>query len=445
MMQTSLRHHYKPVGAALAAFKCKDDEVLLSGPAGTGKSRAALEKLHLMALKNPGMRGLMVRKTLTSLTSTGLVTYREAVALESIEVGHVTWYGGSSQEAACYRYTNGSRIVVGGMDKATRIMSSEYDVVYVQEATELTENDWEAITSRLRNGKISFQQLIADCNPDVPHHWLKVRADRGDTTLLESRHADNPVLYQDGQPTERGAAYLSKLDRLTGPRRARLRDGLWVSAEGLVYEDWDPAVHLVDNKPVPDDWERFWSIDFGFTNPFVCQFWAVDPDGRLWLYREIYMTKRTVDAHAQQIMSIVCPGGRMINGEYTGGVWKEPRPRRIICDHDAEGRATFTKTTSLSTTPANKKVKDGIQAVQERHKLREDGTPGLYIMRDALVEIDQALREANQPTCTADEVVGYIWDAAKDMPVKSGDHGMDAKRYMVADKDMGVKTRLRYL
>ncbi|MGA4988615.1 hypothetical protein [Nonomuraea bangladeshensis] len=69
-----------------------------------------------MALLNPGMRALIVRKTAVSLGSTGLVTFREHVAKESLAGGDVVWYGGSAQEAASYRYTNGSAIVVGGMD-----------------------------------------------------------------------------------------------------------------------------------------------------------------------------------------------------------------------------------------------------------------------------------------------------------------------------------------
>jgi predicted O-methyltransferase YrrM len=58
-------------------------------------------------------------------------------------------------------------IVVVGLDKAQKVMSSEYDVIFVQEAIELTVDDWEALTTRLRNGKISFQQLLADCNPST--------------------------------------------------------------------------------------------------------------------------------------------------------------------------------------------------------------------------------------------------------------------------------------
>ncbi|MGH2684170.1 MAG: phage terminase large subunit, partial [Actinomycetota bacterium] len=160
-------HSYRPRGAALDLFRCRDPEVLLSGPAGTGKSRACLEKLDQLALRNPVMKGLIVRKTLASLGATALDTYRKHVAAEALEAGLVRYYGGSRQEPAQYVYGNGSAIHIGGMDKATKIMSSEYDAIYVQEAIELTEDDWEALTTRLRNGMISFQQLLADTNPSA--------------------------------------------------------------------------------------------------------------------------------------------------------------------------------------------------------------------------------------------------------------------------------------
>jgi phage terminase large subunit len=115
------------------------------------------------------------------------------------------------------------------MDKSTKIMSSEYDMIYVQEATELTEEDWESLTTRLRNGIMPYQQLMADCNPSHPQHWLKLRCDRGATLLLESRHEDNPSITP---------AYIAKLDALTGVMKLRLRYGRWAAAEGMVYESW---------------------------------------------------------------------------------------------------------------------------------------------------------------------------------------------------------------
>lgn len=442
MTAAEIVHHYQPRGACAALWEHRGPEILLSGPAGTGKSRACLQKLHTQALKYPGMRGLLVRKTLASLGSTALVTWREHVVPEVLASGEVVFYGGSAEHAAQYRYRNGSVIVVGGLDRSTRIMSSEYDVIYVQEAIELTEADWEALTTRLRNGRMPYQQLIADTNPDTPTHWLKARCDRGAAVMLDSRHEDNPLLFDDtGAVTEAGATYLARLDALTGPRHARLRRGLWTSAEGQIYEQWDPAVHLVDRRHIPKDWTRWWTVDFGHTNPLVCQWWAEDPDGRLWLYREIYMTHRLVEDHARTMLAQVTD---------KDGAWTEPRPRAVICDHDAEGRATLERYLGMSTVAANKNVLDGIQAVQARLRPAGDGKPRLFVMRDSLVERDPELVEAKRPTCTAEEFPGYVWDtgvgkAPKEQPLKVDDHGMDCVRYCVSQLDRGGRPRVRFM
>jgi Phage terminase large subunit len=454
-------HTFEPHGAALEAMHATDGEVLLSGPAGTGKSRAALERLHLLALANPMMRGLIVRKTAVSLGSSALVTWREKVIPEAKDAGLVRFYGGSREEASGYRYVNGSVINLGGMDNPTRIMSTEYDCVFVQEAIEITEDAWESITSRLRNGRLPWQFILADTNPDKPTHWLNVRCDRGDTRMLHCRHSDNPTIVDpvSRKPTRTGAAYLARLDKLTGVRRARLRDGRWVAAEGIIYEDFDPAVHCSDRFPVPPEWTRWWAIDFGYTNPFVCQCWAEDPDGRLWLEWEVYHTGRTVDQHAVTILDQVTepvedyehPDGEPRRAHH-GRRWVSPRPRAVICDHDAEGRAVLARELGMSTRPARKQVKDGIEAVQARLRKAPDGRPRLYILRDGLVERDTDLEDAKKPCSTLEEFPGYVWDtstgavkAAREQPVKEDDHGMDTTRYVVAEKDLGGRARVRWL
>jgi PBSX family phage terminase large subunit len=442
-------HRYQPFGTAIEAFRHKGPELLYAGPAGTGKSKCLLEKLHAVMLKYPSARGLIVRKTLASLGSTALVTYEEHVAKEHLASGEVKWFGGSAKEAACYRYKNGSRIVVGGMDKSMKIMSSEYDIVYAQESTELTEEDWEAITTRLRNGKVPYQQIIADANPDVPTHWLKVRCDTGKTFHIRSRHEDNPILFEQnkdgttGPLTREGRSYMSKLDALSGVRYMRLRKGIWCAAEGLVYEEFDPDIHI--HKKIgrpPISWTRYITVDFGYTNPMVVQFWAEDEDGNLYLYKELYATKTTVDEMAPKIKEAM-------------NLKNEPRPRMIICDHDAEGRAVLERELGMSTKAAKKTVEDGIQAVKKRLKVNEaTGKPGVYLCLDAIVERDKELADRKKPTCTLDEIVGYIWDRGtviaqnngkppKEMPVKADDHGMDAMRYMIAERDLKSRPRIR--
>lgn len=435
---------YEPRGAAQALFRARESEVVIAGPAGTGKSLAALFRVHLAALHNPGIRCLIVRKTAVSLGSTTLVTYEKKVARAAMRAGIVSWFGGSTREAACYRYDNGSVIVVGGMDKPDKILSAEYDLVFCDEATELTETDWETISTRLRNGILSWQQQIAACNPAHPTHWLKQRADRGQARMLISRHRDNPAyMNADGSVTRAGRDYFAKLDGLTGVRRSRLRDGTWAAAEGLIYEGWDDAVHLIDPRPIPAEWTRWMSVDFGFTNPFVCQWWAQDPDGRLWLYREIYRTKTLVEDHAKRILAC------MKNDK---GEWTEPKPRAIYADHDAEDRATLERHLGLSTVAAKKSVSDGLQAVQARLKVAGDGQPRLFVMRGALVQVDRALEAASLPTCTEEEVTGYVWavkpgnaGGLKEAPVKENDHGMDAMRYAVAGCDLVGRPQMRWV
>lgn len=427
----ALIHTYQPYGNAIELFYSRDPEVLYEGAAGTGKSRACIEKLHLLAMKYPDARILMVRKTLVSLSGSGIQTYEQHVAKEHIASGEVVFFGGSTREPASYRYKNGSRIVLGGMDKALKVMSTEYDIVYVQEATELTENDWESLTTRLRNGRIPYQQLIADCNPDMPTHWLKVRCNKGQTKSIPSRHEDNPVLFNQatGLHTPAGAAYMSALDNLTGVRYERLRMGIWAAAEGLVYEEYNSSTHIYNAiKEPPKDWTRYLSIDFGFTNPFVCQFWAVDHDGRLYLYKEIYRTRGLVEDHAKVIKDLLR---------------NEPKPRYIITDHDAEDRATLEKHLGMSTTKANKNVSEGIQATASRMKVQPDGKPRIYLCRDAIVERDSLLENEKKPCSTLEEIAGYVWNTDKDAPVKLNDHGMDAMRYMVAHLDIRDVPTLR--
>lgn len=421
----------------------RDPEVLVSGPAGTGKSRACLEKVLFTCLLNPGARVLIVRKTASSLGNTALVTFREHVAAEALAAGDCVWYGGSAQESGQYRFTNGSVINIGGMDKATRVMSSEYDLVYVQEATELTEDDWEALTTRLRNGVVSYQQIIADCNPSTPTHWLKERCESGRTSILYANHQENPRLYGvDGTMTSSGESYMKALDNLSGVNYLRLRKGQWVAAEGMIYEDFDPSIHVVDSFDVPFEWPRYWSIDFGVTHPTVIQFWCVDPDGRLFLYREIYHTGRTGDQHGRQVLDLVTD---------EAGLWTEPRPTAVFADHDAAGRLLFTRTVGVSTRLADKRVNDGIQAVQLRLRPAADGRPRIFLMRGALVERDAAQVQAKKPTCTADEIPGYIWDGTgsakttKEQPLKIDDDGSDAMRYVVMGIDNKRTTRVSWM
>lgn len=217
---------------------------------------------------------------------------------------------------------------------------------------------------------------------------------------------------------------MSALDALTGVRRKRGRDGLWVAAEGQVYEEWDDAVHLVNRRDIPREWRRFRVVDFGYTNAFVCQWWAMDHDGRLYRYREIYYTGRLVEDHADDI-------NRLSAGETI---------EATIADHDAEDRATLERR-GIRTIAAQKDISTGLQAVARRLRKAGDGSARMFFLRDALTERDPALAARFKPTCTEEEFPLYVWPEAKDgrvlkeAPVDDNNHGMDCLRYLIMHVD----------
>lgn len=412
-VQETVEESYDAYGAAATLFARGPtvNECLLAGPAGTGKSRAVLEYLNWLCMEYPNLRCLMVRKTRRSLTESGMVTLETKVL--NMAAQGVQWKASTQR----YEYPTGSIIAVAGMDKPGKIMSSEWDIIYAQEATEFTEAEWEACTTRLRNGKLPWQQMLGDCNPDAPTHWLRRRAQSGKLLMLHSRHEDNPSVTPE---------YLARLDELTGVRYLRLRLGIWAAAEGIVYDEYDPALHLIPRFDIPREWPRYLSIDWGYTNPCCIQWWAVDPDGRVYVYRELYMTRRTVDEHAAKVKAVSA---------------NDPLPRAVIADpEDADGRVVFSRVTGWSTLAAHKDIASGIQAVKARLRKAGDGKPRLFILRDSLIERDSDLAARKLPTCLAEEVESYVWatNAAgiKETPVDTNNHSLDAVRYLVAHLDL---------
>jgi Phage terminase large subunit len=429
-------HDYAPYGACRDLFRNKVPELIISGPAGTGKSRACLEKIHWILDKYRGIRALMIRKTRRSMTQSCIVTYEQEVLPHP---DYVPFHGGDQE----YRYPNRSIFAIAGLDDPQKIYSSQWDIIYVNQCEELTEEEWVQVKSRVRNFKMPYQQLLGDCNPAHPKHWILSRRASGFCTILESRHEDNPVYWDRAKNdwTEKGRTYvLGTLDSLFGALKQRLRYGKWAAAEGAVYEEsWDRAHHVIPRffktpegaqtplteDQVPKDWPRIWSIDFGYKNPFVWGAWAKDPDGRLYLYKQIYMTNRIVSDHAKTIKEVTK---------------NDPKPIAIICDTDAEDRASFERELGWQTKGAWKKVSAGLQGVEAR--LRKDalGKARLFYLENSLIETDQSLLAAKKPVCTEDEYELYIWEMSSgrrkgEEPKKENDHGQDMTRYLVAYVD----------
>ena len=246
-------------------------EVIIHGPAETGKTIGALYKLHICASQYENASIVLCRKTLTSAYSTVLQTFQKKVLRGNPKV---RIYGGEKPQ--WFDYPNGSRIWMAGMDKSSKVLSAEHDLIYVNQVEELSLPEWEILTTRTtgRAGNMPYSQTIGDCNPAAPTHWIRSRAKSGALTLIESTHQDNPVLFDPttGEITAQGKRTFETLDALTGARYMRLRKGLWAAPEGAIYDIFDEERHKVKSFPIPPLWPRTVGID-----PFGAHI------GALWL------------------------------------------------------------------------------------------------------------------------------------------------------------------
>jgi len=396
-------------GGAREFARYKGPEALIHGPAETGKTISALWKLHLCALKYRGTSIVIARKVRDTIYPTVLRTFMGKVLAEGCGVTH---YGGEKPE--WFDYPSGSRIWIAGLDRPGKVLSAEHDIIYVNQAEELTLEDWETLTTRTtgRAGHMPYAQTIGDCNPAYPSHWMYHRAS---LRLFYSRHEDNPVLYDQatGVLTEQGSRTMAVLDALTGVRKERLRYGRPAQAEGAVYDEWDESRHLIYDDQAPVVRRYMAAQDWGYTNAGVLGVWAIDGDGRMALVRQVYRTGCTNDWWVDTALELEREYGRF---------------QAVACDPSEPAYIAAYRKEGLNAVAADNAVLPGINAVKER--LSKDR---LFVLRSSLQDVDETLREARKPASVQDEFPAYVWAnrATKEEPVKEDDHGMDMVRYAV--------------
>ncbi|HVL24672.1 MAG TPA: phage terminase large subunit, partial [Thermomicrobiales bacterium] len=333
-------------------------------------------------------------QTLESLKPAALNTFIAGV-MPSLH--GVTYFGGNKVYPAEFRYPNGSVIHVSGLDKAEKVKSSEYDLIYVNEATETDEATWEMLKSRLRNGAMPYQQLVADCNPSGPKHWLKRRCESGRTRMIVSTHRDNPA-YWDRRAndwTAKGRQYVQEnLASLSGVQRKRLYQGIWAAVEGLVYAEFEPE--MIRPQDV-EGWRNALGVDVGSRNPTAILDIHAAGDGRTHVSHEIY---RTGMSNSDILLAV----------RQRADILK---PEAIFIDPSAKGLITDLVRLRYPAKPANNEVLYGIQVC---HSALQAG-----------FTVD--------PSCVnfIDEMGMYAYAEnpriETDKPVKDWDHTMDAWRY----------------
>lgn len=444
-------------------------QLLYSGRYGSSKSRTLCEKADYRARAYPGARIIIARKRRTDLGQTTLHTLLD----ECITPAERAWgWRISADGGSTLHYANGSRILCVGLDNPGKLRSGEFDLALVDQCEELDEEEWNAILGRLRHRHGPFRQLAGFCNPGDPTHFLyrRFRPQAGshiertteptrllDGTIMPAGLAIRECVLSAGADNTENLDhdYQMVLQSYSGRYYDRYVLGKWVAFEGMVYADWDADVHLCgvpqawerwDNLP-PPSWPRVVGIDFGYENPFVAEWFAISPESHWYRYRELFMSNRTIESHAAQMVAadeqelrVLRERAKALNAtQDENGYLDALNIVGRYCDHDA-GERMLLRDHGVWNEKANKDIEAGLQTLMRMLNPNAPGGTHLHFVRGAGLELDRKLQRDSKPFAVEDEFPGYRWskrnagelkDAPKDLPVDRDNHGLDAVRYAV--------------
>ena len=295
--QVSLRELINPSPRQEEFFKATDKfkYVLYGGAKGGGKSyilRWALVRklLHWAKQGHTGVRVGLFCENFPALKDRQITK----IAKEFPE-----WLGtlGESQiEGLSFRLKPefGSGVIaLRNLDDVSKYASSEFAIAAVDELTKNLRETFDQFRSIIRWPGIDDTGFWGGTNPgEVGHLWVKklwidgIFSDedppKEQFCFVKSLPTDNP---------HNSKAYLDDLQRLPEKLRKAYWEGNWDVFEGQFFTMWDKDRHVTSPFSIPVTWKRFRSYDYGFENPACCKWYAIDYDGRVWVYREKYWPK----------------------------------------------------------------------------------------------------------------------------------------------------------
>lgn len=333
----------------------KVDWMLYGGSAGGGKSELAIKHASDLSCRVPGHVSLIVRQSIPEL--------RRSVILRLIartKQFHIPARLRKIDGVTSFRYENGSQIECGYLatdEHLGNYLSAEYDLILIDEASLMTDDQIVQLSARLRTTKAKAKlgarpHLGLFSNPGGRSHaWLYslfvtateygqqivvydvsegiekatiARVYRAPITVKDATQADIedilipwardldvkvdprtelavafvPAKAADNPHIDPG--YMKYLNALPERRRRQLRDGDWDTFEGQYFAEWTRDVHVCDPFDIPDGWQRARGADFGSAAPWACYWGAWDNDGHCYIYREAYGAGMTPIQQARQ-------------------------------------------------------------------------------------------------------------------------------------------------
>lgn len=254
---------------------------------GTGKSMTAILRCLRLAQETPKNLGLICRKEYTDLRDSTIKDFERYTGMKV------------NQQNKEVELPNGSIIMFRHADELATLQNINLGFFFIEQAEELdSAEQWFMLHGRLRrqaNERSGF--VTANCNG---HNWVwelwKDKAHTEEYELVEATTYDNAKNLPED--------FIKSLESLPELMKRKYVLNDWSVAEGLVWADFKEDRHVVDSFEVPDAWKEVIALDHGYNHPTAILFGAVDFDGTLYIYDEIYEREKLASAHAAHIKEL---------------------------------------------------------------------------------------------------------------------------------------------
>lgn len=300
----------KPYPKQIEFFKAANKYIAYGGARGGGKSWSARIKVVLLALNYPGIQILLLRRTLKDLRDNHVIPLQKLLKTETKD--KIATYKSQEKE---FLFPNGSRVVLGYCANEGDVLQYQgqaYDVIFMEEATQFTEFQFQALTESNRSSglcKISFSpRMYFTCNPGgVGHMWFKrLFIDR------EYRQSERPedyifiqsLVYENEYLMKNDPNYVRTLENLPDDRKKAMLYGDWDIFEGQYFNEFSRKIHVIEQPfIIPKHWKKYISMDYGLD--MLAVLWiARDTEGNAYAYKELHESNLIVSEACKKIKEI---------------------------------------------------------------------------------------------------------------------------------------------